>query len=67
MTTSTLSLFLAGLLLKYNFVVSRLKHLTPKTTSLGNSKMWSTIFFTFKIDGDIRKFVQLIKTQKKTV
>ena len=43
----------------YNFVVSQLKHLTPKTTSLLIYKIWSTIFFTLKIDGDIKKFVQI--------
>ena len=43
--------FHAGLFRKLNFAVSQFKHLTPKTTSLGVSKLWSTIF---KIDGDIR-------------
>ena len=43
---------------KHNFVVSQLKHLTPKTRSLGISKC-GLPFFTFKIDGDIRKFVQI--------
>ena len=45
MTTSMSSLFQAGLFCKYYFVVSsQLKHLTPKTRSLGISKMWSNIF-----------------------
>ena len=60
MTTSISFLFQAELFLKYNFVLSRLKHLTPKTTNLEISKMWSTIFFTFKVDGDITKFVQIL-------
>ena len=39
MTTSILSLFQAGLFRKHNFAVSQLKHLTPKTTGLGNCKI----------------------------
>jgi len=31
------------------FEVSQLKHLTQKTTSLGISKMWSTIFSPLEI------------------
>ena len=43
------SLFQAGLFRKYDFVVSQFKHLTPKTTNLGVSKMWSTIFSPSKL------------------
>ena len=64
MTTSTLSLFLAGLLLKYNFVVSRLKHLTPKTTSLGNFKMWTTIFLPSKLTAILGNLSSLLKLKK---
>jgi len=39
-----ISSFYQGLFRKYNFVVSQLKHLTPNTTSLEISKMWSTFF-----------------------
>ena len=59
MTTSISSLFQAGLYRKYYCVVSQLTHLTPKTTSLGISKMMPTSFFTFKIDEDAKKFVQI--------
>ncbi len=45
-----LSLFQVGLFRKYNSVVSGVKPLTPKTNSLGISKMWITIFFTFEAD-----------------
>jgi len=61
MTTSTLSLFLAGLFLKYNFVVSRL---TPKTNSLVNSKMWSTIFFPSKLTAILRNLSSLLNLKK---
>ena len=44
MTTSISSLFHAGLFRIHNFEVSQLKQLTPKTTIVGISKMWSTIF-----------------------
>jgi len=40
-------------------ILSQLKNFTPKTTSPRILKMWSTIFLTFKIDGIIRKFVQI--------
>ena len=43
MTTSKSSLFHAGLFRKHNFGISQFKHLTPKSSSLGISKMWSTI------------------------
>jgi len=43
MTTSISSLFQAGLFYKNYFVVSNLKHLTPKTPSLEISKIWCTI------------------------
>jgi len=46
MTTSISSLFQAWIFCKYYFVSSQLKHLTPKITGLGVSKMWSTIFFS---------------------
>ena len=58
-TTSISSLFRVGLFRKHNFEVSQLKHFTLKTISFGISKVWFTIFFTFKIDGDIWKFVQI--------
>ena len=49
MTTSLSSLFHAGLFHKHNFVASQSKHLTPKTTSDGIFKMWSTIFLPSKL------------------
>ena len=52
MTTSTSSLFQAGLFRNYDFVLSHLKQLKLKTKSLG-------VFFTFKTDGDITKVVQI--------
>ena len=67
MTISKSSLFYAGLFRKYNFVVSQLKHLTTKTSSLGISKIWSTIFLPSKIDEDISKFVQILVNKKFTV
>ena len=59
MGINTSSLFHAGLFRKHNFVVSQLKHLTPKSTSFGISKMWSTVLLTIKIAGDIKEFVQI--------
>ena len=44
MTTSISSLFHARLFRIHNFEVSQLKQLTPKTTIVGISKMWYTIF-----------------------
>ena len=67
MTTSTSSLFQAGLFRNYDFILSHLKQLKLKTKSLGVSKMWSTIFFTFKTDGDITKVVQIPVNQKINV
>ena len=64
MTTSISSLFHVGLFRKHNFVVSHLKHLTPKTAIPGISKMWSTIFLPSKLTeilGDSR--FKFIKTQ----
>ena len=49
MTTSISTLFHASFFRKHNFVVSQLKHLTPKTTSLGISKMWSTNILPLKL------------------
>ena len=49
MTTSISSLFNVGLFRKHNFVVSQLKHLTPKTAIPMISKMWSTIFSPSKL------------------
>ena len=43
------SLFHAGLFRKHNFVVSQLKHLTPKSTSFGIS-----ILLIIKIAGDFK-------------
>ena len=67
MTTSTSPLFQAGLFRKYDIVLSHLKQLQLKTKSLGISKMWSSIFFTFKIDGNITKVVQIPVNQKINV
>ena len=66
MTASISSLFQAGLFRIYDFGVSKLKHLTAKTTSLRISKMWSTNFFTYKVDGGNRKFVQIPVNLKST-
>ena len=44
MTTSISFLFQVGLYRKHIGVVLQLKHLTPRTSSLGIFKMWSTIF-----------------------
>ena len=66
MTTSISSLFNAGLFNKHNCVVSQLKHLALKTTSLGISKMWSTSFKLSKLTeilGHLSKF-QFIKNQQ---
>ena len=66
MTTSISSLSHAKLFRKYNFVVSQLKYLTPRTTSLGISKMWSTNFLPSKwteIRGILSRF-QFIKINK---
>ena len=38
-----------GLFRKHDFVVSQLKYQTTKTTSLGNSKMWSLFFSPLKL------------------
>ena len=46
MMTSISSLFQAGLFRKYDFKVSQLKYLTPKTIGLGISKMWSLTTFS---------------------
>ena len=51
MTTSMSSLFQAGLFRKYDFLVTAVKHLTLKTTSLGIS----TEILDF--NRDFRKFV----------
>jgi len=56
------SLFRAGLFRKHNFVVSQLKHLTPKSTSFGIS-----ILLIIKIAGDIKKFVRFQFQINKTV
>ena len=53
MTTSMSSLFQAGLFRKYDFLVTAVKHLTLKTTSLGIS----TEILDFK--RDFRKFVHI--------
>ena len=66
MTTSISSLFQAGLFCKHYFLESQLKHLTPKTTSLGISKMWSFIFSPLKLAeklGNLSRF-QFIKNQQ---
>ena len=66
MTTDISFMFQAGLFRKYDFVVSRLKHQTPKTNSLGISKMWSVIFSPSKFSGilgNLARF-QLIKNQQ---
>ena len=42
MTTSISSLFKAGLLPTFDFLITQLKYLTPKTTSIGIYKMWTT-------------------------
>ena len=55
MTTSILSFFHTGLFRKFNFLVSQLKHLTLKTTSLGIYKMRAGIFY-----GDIYRKLDLI-------
>ena len=49
MTSISIYLFHAGLFNKINFVLSQLKHLTPKNTSLGISQMWSTICSPLKL------------------
>ena len=55
------TLLQAVLFRKYDFVVQLLKHLTPKSTSLGISKMWSiTFWFTFKLDGYISKGIEFL-------
>ena len=59
MTTSVSSLFPAGLFRIQDFVVSQLKHLTPKTTSLGISKMHGLPFSPSKLTeilGNLFKF-----------
>ena len=66
MTTSISPLFQVGLFCKFNCVVFQLKHLTPKTSSLGISKNVAYHFFTAKINGDIGKFVQIPVNQKST-
>ena len=55
MTTSILSFFHTGLFRKFNFLVSQLKHLTLKTTSLEIYKMRAGIFY-----GDIYRKLDLI-------
>ena len=69
MTTSLSSLFHAGLFSKHNFVVSQFKHLTPKTTSLEISKMWSIIFSASKLSEILRnlsrfQFIEINKTDQ---
>ena len=49
MTTSMSSLFQAGLFCKYDFLVTAVKHLKLKTTSLGISTTWSTILSLSKL------------------
>ena len=66
MTSSISPLFQAGFFRKYDFVVSQLNHLTPKTTNLGVSKMWSTIFSPSKLT-DMNSFVQLRVVLKQIV
>ena len=56
------SLFQAALFRKYDFVVSELKHLTYQ-------KLFPSVvyhLFTFNIDGDIGKFVQISVILKLT-
>ena len=53
MTTSMSSLFQAGSFCKYDFLVTAVKHLTLKTTSLGIS----TEILDF--NRDFRKFVHI--------
>ena len=64
MTTSISLLFQAGLFRKYNFVVSQLEHLTPKIRMSRDFQNVVYHFFTFKIEGDIRKFIQ-VKVKKQ--
>ena len=49
MKTSISSFCHEGLFRKLNFAVSQYKHVKPKTTSLGVSKLWSTIFLPSKL------------------
>ena len=59
-------MYFKGLFRQYNFVVSQLKHLTPKTTSFEISKMWSTNFLPSKLSeilGNLSIF-QFIRSQQ---
>ena len=58
MTTSISPLFLVGFFRYHNFVVSQLKHLTPRD--------FQNDFYTIKINEDIRKFVQIPVYWKST-
>ena len=60
MTTSISSLFQAGLFRKYSYVVL---HFSQKTTSF-DSRHVVCHFFTFTIDLNIRKFINLSKNQQ---
>ena len=60
------SLFHADIFRKYNFIVSQLKHLTPKTSSLGIFKLESTIFSPLKLTeilGNLSRF-QIVKNKQ---
>ena len=64
MTTSMSSLFQAGLFRKYDFLLTAVKHLTLKTTSLGISTMWSTILSPSKLT-EILENLSTFKLSKK--
>ena len=64
MTTSISSLFQAGLFRKYNFVVSQLRQLTPKTTVSGFPKCGLPFFHLQNWRWYFSRF-QLIKKQQK--
>ena len=57
--TTSYQLCFSGIISIYNCEVSLLKHVTPKSTSLGISEMWSTIFSPSKLTEILEKFVNI--------